>query len=157
MAVKPGPCTHSKRKDDAFHMHCLRHILGISWRDHVPSSGVLERVGVVSMYTLLKQCCLCWLGHISCMQDSHILKDLLYVELASGKRPMGRPQLCYKDVFKHDLKSLGISTDTFGAVPANRSSWKQEVQRGLSKFEEGLTCQADERLQMRHKSIGTQD
>ena len=55
------------------------------------------------MYTLLKQQCLHWLGHIMRMADSQIPKDLLDGELVQGKCPRGRPQLRYKDTCKWDL------------------------------------------------------
>ena len=51
-------------------------------------------------YMLLKQRCMQWLGHVTQMEDGHIPKDLLYGELATGKRPTGRPQLCFKDICK---------------------------------------------------------
>jgi len=49
------------------------------------------------MYTLLRQRRLRWLGHVHRMKDGRIPKDLLYGELAEGKRPTGRPLLRYKD------------------------------------------------------------
>ena len=71
-----------------------------TWQDKVPNSVVLERAGIVSMYTLLKQRCLRWLGHVVRMADGQIPKDLLYGELVQGKRPRGTPQLRYKDICK---------------------------------------------------------
>ena len=54
----------------------------------------------------------------------------------TGKRPTGRPQLRYKDTCKHDLKALGISTNTWEAAASGRSTWKQlEAKNGLSLFE----------------------
>lgn len=44
------------------------------------------------MFTLLRQHRLRWLGHVHRMPDSRIPKDLLYGELAAGRRPAGRPQ-----------------------------------------------------------------
>ena len=38
-----------------FHMRCLRRILSISWKDKVSNNAVLERAGIPSMYTLLRQ------------------------------------------------------------------------------------------------------
>ena len=72
------------------------------------------------------------------MEDGRIPKDLLYGELLTGKRPTGRPQLRYKDICKRDLKALGINTNTWEAAAADRSTWKQEVKKGLSLFEENL-------------------
>ena len=84
-------------------MRCLRRILGITWQDRVTNKVVLEKAGIPSLYTLLKQRRLRWLGHVTRMKDGRIPKDLLYGELATGKRPTGRPQLRFKDVCKRDL------------------------------------------------------
>ena len=82
-----------ERKLNTFHMRCLRRILSITWKDRVPNNSVLERTETPSMYTLLKQRRLRWLGHVVRMDDSPFPKNLLYGELANGKRPTGRPQL----------------------------------------------------------------
>ena len=50
-----------ERKLQAFHLRCLRRILGITWQDKVPKNEVLSRAGIPSMYTLLRQSCLRWL------------------------------------------------------------------------------------------------
>lgn len=63
------------------------------------------------MFTL-KQRRLRWLGHVMRMDDDRISKDMLYGDLAQGKRPTGRPHLRYKDVFKMDLKTMGIDTNS---------------------------------------------
>ncbi|KAJ7316181.1 hypothetical protein JRQ81_002343 [Phrynocephalus forsythii] len=94
-----------ERKLNTFHMRCLRRIFNITWQDKVPNSIVLNRAGIPSMYTLLKQRRLRWLGNVVRMDDGQIPKDLLYGELMKGKRPRGRPQLRYKDIY---LTSLGV-------------------------------------------------
>ena len=35
-------CAWQERKLNTFHMHCLRHIFGITWQDKVPNRVVLE-------------------------------------------------------------------------------------------------------------------
>ena len=47
------------------------------------------------------------------MEDGHISKDILYRELASGKRNSGCPQLRLKDACKRDMKALDINTETW--------------------------------------------
>lgn len=47
---------------------------------------------------LLRQGRLRWLGHMRRIEDGQLPKDILYSELASGKRPKGDPQLRCKGV-----------------------------------------------------------
>ena len=91
-----------------------------------------EQPGIPTMFSFFKQRRRRWLGNVCRMEDGCIPKDLLYGELVSGKRPIGRLQLWYKDICKRDLKALGINTDTWEAAAADRSTWKQEVKEGLS-------------------------
>ena len=92
-----------QRRLNRFHLRCLRRILGISWQDRVPNKDVLERAGIPSMFAMLSQRRLRWLGHILRMEDGRLPKDVLYGELTSGSRPVGRPMLRYKDVCKGDM------------------------------------------------------
>lgn len=62
---------------NSFHLRNLRKILGITWQDRDPNTVVLEKAGIPSMFALLTQSCLCWLGHVHRMDDGHISKDLL--------------------------------------------------------------------------------
>ena len=56
-------------------MHCLRRILGITWQDRVANKVVLEKAKIPSLYTLLKQRRMRWLGHVTRMKDGRIPKD----------------------------------------------------------------------------------
>ena len=64
-----------------------------------------------SLYIMLQHQRFRWLGHVHCMADGRIPKDLLYGELATGSRVLGRPNLRFKDVCKRDMKSMGIDID----------------------------------------------
>ncbi|KAI8510155.1 hypothetical protein Bbelb_125830 [Branchiostoma belcheri] len=123
--------SHQERRLNAFHMRCLRRILGISWKDRVPNKDVLAQAGMTSMYALLSQRRLRWLGHVSRMDDGRIPKDVLYGELATGARPAGRPVLRYKDVLKRDMKAGGIDQTSWETVAADRSRWRQAVKTGV--------------------------
>ena len=89
---------HQEKRLNVFHMRCLRRILGITWQDRMTNKVVLEKAGIPSLYTLLKQRRMRWLGHVTRMEDGRIPKDLLYGKLATGKRPTGRPLLHFKDI-----------------------------------------------------------
>ena len=102
---------HEEKRLNVFHMRCLRHILEITWQDKVTNKVVLVKAGIPSLYILLKQRHMRLLGHVTRMKDGRIPKDFLYGELATGKRPTGRPQLRFKDVCKRDFQALGINID----------------------------------------------
>ena len=138
-----------ERKLNTFHMRCLRRILHITWQDRVTNNSVLERAGIPSMFTLLKQRRMRWLGHVVRMVDGRIPKDLLYGELTEGKRPTGRPQLRYKDVCKRDLKAMGINLNTWETVASDRTAWRQTVQKGIFQHEETLAQQSEAKRQRR--------
>ncbi|XP_050707960.1 uncharacterized protein LOC126993145 [Eriocheir sinensis] len=138
-----------ERKLNSLHMRCLRRILNITWQDKITNNTVLERAGMTSMFTLLKQRRMRWLGHVVRMDDGRIPKDLLYGELTEGTRPTGRPKLRYKDVCKRDLKALHINTDSWEATASERSAWRQAIQQGLHVFEETLAQQSEAKRQRR--------
>ena len=56
--------TRQERRLNAFHLHSLRKILGITWQDRVPNKNVLERAKIPSMFALLSQRRLRWFGHV---------------------------------------------------------------------------------------------
>ena len=137
--------SNQERRLNAFHMRRLRRILDIPWKDKVPNTKVLERAGITSLYTILKQRHLRWLDHVSHMEDGCIPKDLLYGELSLGNRPAGRPKLRYKDVCKSDLKDLGIEVNTWESVASDRCAWRLQVKDGLSRFEESQQQKTEEK------------
>ena len=126
---------HEKRLN-VFHLRCLRRILNISWQDKVTNVEVLQRASLPSMFTLLKQRRLRWLGHVYRMEDARIPKAMLYGELCEGNRGTGRPKLRYKDVVKKDMKDLEINTNTWEAIAADRSRWKTTLTQRLKSGEE---------------------
>ena len=56
-------------------------------------ANILSKAGVPSMFAILTQRRLRWLGQVCRMDDGHLPKDILHGELATGKRPMGHPAL----------------------------------------------------------------
>ena len=137
--------TKQERKLNSFHMRCLRRILGIQWSDKVPNAQVLARTGLPTMFTLLRQRRLRWLGHVRRMEDGRIPKDILYGELVSGKRTVGRPQLRFKDVCKRDMKALDINTETWEDTAADRSRWRSVLRKQLKYGEERILAAAEEK------------
>ena len=134
-----------ERKLNSFHMRNLRRILGVRWSDRVTNTNVLTRLGFPSMFTLLQQCRIRWLGHVRRMEDGRIPKDLLYGELSAGTRAQGRPKLRFKDVCKRDLKALDIDVSTWEDTAADRSRWRHAHNSGLASSERKQQQAAEER------------
>ena len=144
-----------ERRLNSFHMRCLRRILGISWEDKIPNTEVLSRANLPTMFTLLRQRRLRWLGHVHRMDDGRIPKDLLYGELAAGKRTTGRPQLRFRDVCKRDMKALQMDPDHWEALAADRPRWRSSLKQQLKTGEENLTKAAMEKRARRKTPLLT--
>ena len=108
-----------------------------AWQDRPPNKNVLGQACIPSIFffALLSQRRLRWLGHVSRMEDGRIPKDLLYGELATGTRPVGRSVPRYKDVPKQDLKAGNINLSRCEAVAADRSSWRLAFKVGIQASE----------------------
>ena len=65
------------------------------------------------------------------MQDGQLPKDILYGELAVGKRPAGRPSLRFKDVCERDMKQASIDTSSWEEKASNGSTWNIQVKEGV--------------------------
>jgi len=88
------------------------------------------------------------------MEDGRIPKDLLYGELASGKRSTGRPHLRFKDVCKRDMKATEIDVNKWEQLAGDRSQWRQAVTTGLRRSEEKLRQSAENKRARRKEKQG---
>ena len=122
-----------EKRLNTFHMRSIRRILGISWQDRISNAEVLSRANLPSMFTLLRQRRLRWLGHIYHIEDGRIPKDNLYGELASGRRTKGRPQLHYKDICKRDMQALDLNTESWEDLEADRTRWRSTLSNTSSQ------------------------
>ena len=138
-----------EKRLNSFHMRCLRRILGISWQDKIPNTEVLDKAGLPSMFTLLRQRRLRWLGHVRRMEDGRIPKDILYGQLAAGKRRTGRPQLRYSDACKRDMKALDINFRDWEDLAADRPKWRATLTTQLKSSEKRMSAAAVEKRALR--------
>ena len=83
-----------------------------------------------------------WLGHVTRREVGRIPIDLLYGELATGKRPT---ELCFKNICKYDFQALCISTDVWEVAAKDRDAWKHTVKLGLSQYEETQQVKAEKK------------
>ena len=90
-----------------------------------------------------------WLGHVKRMGDHRIPKQLLYGELAQGKRSRGRPKLRYKDTCKYSMFKCGVEVTTWEKKAESRVEWRTLVKEGTDVLDNSLKCQLIERRQQR--------
>ena len=138
--------TRQELRLNAFHLRSIRKILGITWQDRVPNKDVLARAKIPSMFALLSQRRLRWVGHVVRMQDGRIPKEILYGELATG-----RPFLRFKDVCKRDLKSGKIRPADLESTADDRDAWRFMVKSGVHLCERRREDQWEEKRQQRRQ------
>ena len=146
-----------ERRLNTFHLRCLWRILGIKWQDRIPNTDVLEQAGLPTIFTLLSQRRLRWLGHVRRMEDGRIPKDLLYGELSEGSRPRGRPRLRFKDTCKRDLRSARIETQSWEDLAESRDRWRAAVHSGTAQAEQVRTDQQKEKRAVRKSRSSSAD
>ena len=95
------------------------------------------------------------IGHVRRMEDGRIPKDILYGELAVGKRSRGRPKLSFKDLCNRDMKALEIDPENWEDIAADRSSWRCLLHKQLKEGEEKITNEAIEKRTRRKEKITT--
>ena len=87
-----------------FQQRILRSILGVHWQDRITNASILEQAGTTSIEAHIVKSQLSWTGHVRCMPDTRVAKQLLYAELSSGKRKTGGQWKRYKYHMKANLK-----------------------------------------------------
>ena len=128
--------------------------IGITWQDRVPNKDVLPQAGAPSVFALLSQRRLRWLGHASRMEDGRIPnRDIPHCELATGTRTAGSPTLHFQDICKRDLKPGNINPAGWEAVAADRSL--ETIGQGTQACKERREEHWDERVKTAEGSIST--
>ena len=101
---------HTKKLDQ-FHLRCLRKVLRVSWKEHVPNQEILRWAELTGIEAMLNQAQLRWSGHVTHIDDSRLPKQLFHAELSTCKRHKGGQRKQYKDVLKSTLKACNIPVD----------------------------------------------
>jgi len=79
------------------------------------------------------------------MEDGRIPKDILYGQLASGKRRTGRLQLCYSDACKRDMKALDIKFRDWEDLAADLLKLRAALTTHLKFGEMRMSAVAEEK------------
>src|SRR6266516_2158710 len=108
-------------------MRHLRAILKIKWQDQISNIEIHERSRCSRIEIINISAQLCWVGHVVRMGYDRILKQLLYGELAQGKRSHGGQKKLFKDTLKHNMIKCNIDPSSFEALAADRPMWRGTV------------------------------
>lgn len=119
-------CRHV-RALEAFHMQCLRRILGISWQDHVSFDLIYERTNTTCIESTLAKRHLQWVGHVLRMAEDKLPRQLLCGQLYQGSRPPGGQKKRFKDHCKNLLKQCHLQPSALETLVADRVSWRSIV------------------------------
>ena len=84
------------------------------------------------------------------MPDGRIPKDVLYGELATGGRSVGRPFLRFKDVCKRDMKFAEMDVNSWESVAADRRLWRGAVESAVAGAERKRSVAAAAKRNRRH-------
>ena len=118
------------RKTSHLQTTCLREILGIKLQDKVPDTEVLNRAGLPSIHTILMQSQVHMTGHVACMPDSRLPKQLLYGELQhEGKRSCGGRKKRFKGTLKASLKAFSFNSYIWEQRAQDRGKWRTAVHK----------------------------
>ena len=141
---------------NSFHLKCLRKILKIRWQDKVPDTEVLHRADTTSIHTLISINQLHWSGHVVRMDDNRLPKRIFYGVLATGKRTTGGQYKRYKDTLKASLKNFNIDPDTWENLAAIRTTWRSEIRRGATQYENTMIKKAEDKRAERKNRMYTE-
>ena len=147
------PCyrKHTKKLDQ-FHLRCLRKVLRVSWKDHVPNQEILHWAELAGIEAMLNQAQFRWSGHVTRMEDSRLPKQLFHAELSTGKQHKGGQRKRYKDVLKSTLKACNIPVDEWQALAQDRPAWRAAIRKGTKHFERSrLQSLDDKRLARKNR------
>ena len=99
------------------------------------NADLFAKCNIHGIETFLMQSQLRWAGHVVIMSDERMPKALLYSQLQSGGRRVGRPLLRYKDKLKSNLTATHMSLSTFEKTASDRKQWRLRCHNALRKFE----------------------
>ena len=136
---------------EAFHIRCLKSILGIHWWHKVTHVEIRHRAaGIDSAEHLLLQRQLRWVGHVIRMPSNRLPRRVLYGELVNGQRLPGGPKLRYMDHIRRILNKCNISTAELEQLSTDRDTWKSACANGLAIYNVSADQAAEDRRTRRH-------
>ena len=141
---------HQIRRLEAFHIRFLQGILGLTWKDKIPHTTILQRCNVTSIEAMIITRQLRWVGHVIRMSPDRLPRRTLYGELVEGKRSVGGQKKRYKDYLKSNLKACEIPPERLETLASSRTTWRSVCRQGVSNFEAQRTESRNVKRAARH-------
>nr|VZI06391.1 unnamed protein product [Spirometra erinaceieuropaei] len=89
-------------------------------------------MGILSIYTMLRQMQLRWSGHLVRMDNERLPKRLFYGDVATGSRRQGGEIRIYKDTLKSSPKCLQINPITWEDAARDPLTGTKTVKTGAA-------------------------
>nr|VZI49545.1 unnamed protein product [Spirometra erinaceieuropaei] len=145
--------TKQARRLNHFHLNNVHRILKLNWQDRIPDTDVLERTGILSIYTMLRQMQLCWSGHLVRMDEARLTKRLFSGDVATrSHRPAG-PICRYKDTLNFSRKRLQINPTNWEELAHDRPTWRRTVKTGAAIYEANRVAAAKVKREARKSQL----
>ncbi|XP_076031963.1 uncharacterized protein LOC143019868 [Oratosquilla oratoria] len=139
------------RRLEAFHIHCLQCILGITWRNRVPHVDIFQTANTTSIESMIITHQLRWVGHVIRMPENRLPRQALYGELRDGTRVTGGQKKRFKDQLKRNLKKCGIEPNQLETLASDRCTWRLTIKQAGETFEEKRTATRNIQRTRRHE------
>ncbi|BHF64279.1 hypothetical protein SprV_0200728100 [Sparganum proliferum] len=145
--------TKQARRLNHFHLSYLRRILRVNWQDRIRDTDVLERMGILSIYTMLRQMQLSWSGHLVRMDNERLPKRLFYGDVATGSRRQEGQIRRYKDTLNSSMKRLQINPTNWEELALDRPTWRRTVKTGTAIYEANRIAAAKVKREARKSQV----
>jgi len=107
-----------------FHCHCLKRILGISWRDHITNDEVMTRFQQAALHDIEATRRIRFIGHILRLPPTSLASLAIEWRPDNGKRNIGRPKRTWQDTLKEDLEVMGIDWSDKTTAASDCANWR---------------------------------
>ena len=121
------------RRLRGFHAQCLRAMCRVTrkhaWDHHISSQELGQRLGLKSIEFYVARRQARWLGHVARMDFDRMPRKMLSSWVRS-RRPVGCPNMTYNRSIGKSLDMLGIASDAWSGLAADRTVWYAAIGGG---------------------------
>jgi hypothetical protein len=147
-------CTAADTKRlESFHNRCLRCMFGISRLTHITNFNLRKTTGTQSVASRMMSNRLRWVGHVMRMAEERMPRRMMFARLPEARK-QGGPRQRWKDRISNDLKSAGLSEETWSEVATRRDQWHNKTKEGVTKWEAARNKEEQEEYERKKAGEG---